>query len=382
MSIKRKLELFEITEENSIFLLGPRRTGKSTILKSLNTLDENISYWNLLDANIYRSLSGDPSTIRRTVTAQSKKPRIIVIDEIQKLPILLDEVHLMIEDHGLKFILSGSSARALKKKGVNLLAGRAHTYYFHPFSTQELNTQFDLLRVLNFGSLPPVYLSKNPEEELNQYVGTYLAEEIAFEGVTRQLPAFSRFLEVAAHCSGQQIKFETIASDAQVKRSTVVDWFDVLKDTLIANELPMWKATHKRKAVSTAKFYFFDVGVARNLAHASVMKNLQGPEVGVAFEHWIYHELKTSCDYKKHKYLHTWRTESQFEVDFILDETWAIEVKAKTHISSADLKGLRALKEENVCTRYTVVAFVNERQIFEDGIEVLPYLDFIEEIWK
>lgn len=373
------LQLTEITENKSIFLLGPRRTGKSTLLK---TLSPQASYWNLLDSTIYRSLAVDPSFIRRTVLAMPQRPKLIIIDEIQKLPILLDEVHLMIEEYGFKFILSGSSARALRRKGVNLLAGRAHTYFFHPFTTQELGENFNLLQVLNYGSMPPIYLSQNPAEELNQYVGTYLAEEIAFEGLTRQLPAFSRFLEVAGLCSGQQIHFTTIASDAQVKRSTVVDWFDILKDTLIAHELPMWKIPLKRKAVSTAKFYLFDVGVARSLARASPMTTLQGPEVGAAFEHWIFHELKTSCDYKKHKSLHTWRSASHFEVDFILDETWAIEVKAKTHISQNDLKGLRALKEENVCTRYSVVSLVNQKQIFDDGIEVLPYQEFIQEVWK
>lgn len=377
--IKRLLQLDDIYKKKSIFLLGPRRTGKSTLLRELG---DQTSYWNLLNSTVYRDVSADPAFIRRTVMAQQQKPNVVIIDEIQKLPILLDEVHLMIEEHGLKFILSGSSARALRRKGVNLLAGRAHTYYFHPFTAIELGTQFDLLRILNFGSLPPVYLSQDPAEELNQYVGTYLAEEIAYEGVTRQLPAFSRFLEVAALCNGQQIQFTTLASDAQVKRSTVVDWFDVLKDTLIAHELPMWQASRKRKAVSTSKYYFFDIGVARALAHASPIVTLKGPEAGNAFEHWIFQELKTACDYRIQKSLHTWRSTNQFEVDFILNETWAIEVKAKKNITTQDFKGLRALKEENICTRYSVVCFSEQKLLMDDGIEVLPYMDFLKEIFK
>lgn len=179
---------------------------------------------------------------------------------LQKLSLLLDEVQMLIDDHNIHFILSGSSARSLKRKGVNLLGGRAHGYYFHPFVSQELGDDFDLLKALNYGSLPPIYLNEDPEENLNQYVGIYLAEEIAFEGFIRQLPAFSRFLEVVALCNGQQINFTTLALDAELKRSTVVDWFDVLKDTLVLYELPIWGAAKKRKAVNTSKYYFFDLG--------------------------------------------------------------------------------------------------------------------------
>jgi predicted AAA+ superfamily ATPase len=287
----------------------------------------------------------------------------------------------MIETDGIRFILSGSSARSLRRKGVNLLAGRAHAFYLHPLTTAEMGDSFDLLRVLNYGSIPSVYLSDDPQAELEAYVGTYLAEEIAFEGLTRKLPQFSRFLEVAALCSGEQVNFTTLASDVQVKRNTVIDWFDILYDTLIAAPLPIWCGSQKRKPAAAQKFYFFDIGVVHHLMHVSEQHSLKSSFTGKALEHWVYQELKASCDYKVHKSLHTWRTTQHIEVDFILDNTWAIEVKAKNHITAADLKGLKALVEENLCERYTVVYLGEHRQLIEDKIEAIPFREFVAEVW-
>jgi predicted AAA+ superfamily ATPase len=376
----RLFQLSNFIKKNSLFLLGPRRTGKSTLLKSVSS--DHVHIWDLLDGGLYQELLLDPTLIRKKTLSQAIPPEFIIIDEIQKMPLLLDEVHLMIENYGWRFVLSGSSARALRRKGVNLLAGRAHMHCFHPFVSKELGADFDLLRALNYGSLPSIYLSDDPKEELHQYVGLYLAEEIAFEGLVRQLPSFARFLEVAALCNGQHISFANLASDTGVKRTTVMDWFQILKDTLMIFEIPVWQKAQKRKAIQMAKYYFFDIGVVRSLTHASELKSLQSPDIGLYFEHWVFHELQTSCDYKIHKSLHTWRSTSQFEVDFILDETWAIEVKAKTHITKQDLKGLNALKEEGLCTRYSVVCFAPHRLILDDGIEVIPFAEWVKELWN
>jgi predicted AAA+ superfamily ATPase len=377
---KRKFELLDIIKKRSIFLLGPRRTGKSTLLKSLPA--EACQVWDLLDGGVYQDLLLDPTLIRKKNLNLKVKPDFIVIDEIQKLPLLLDEVHLMIETYGWRFILSGSSARSLKRKGVNLLAGRAHMHCFHPFVASELGEDFNLLQALNYGGLPSIYLSDEPQEELHQYAGVYLAEEIAFEGLVRQLPSFARFLEMAALCNGQHINFTTFASDLGLKRTTVLDWFQILRDTLMIFEVPVWQQSQKRKAIQMSKFYFFDVGLVRSLKRAAKLESLTSPEVGAAFEHWVFHELQTSCDYKIHKSLHTWRSTSQLEVDFILDEEWAIEVKAKSRISSHDCKGLLALKEENLCKRYTIVCFVPSAYTLENGIEVLPFELWVKELWK
>jgi predicted AAA+ superfamily ATPase len=268
----------------------------------------------------------------------------VVIDEVQRLPVLLDEVHLLIEEHGFRFVLTGSSARALKRKGANLLGGRARIAHLHPFVTCEIGETFDLLRALNHGLLPPIYLGDEPDADLADYAGTYLREEVAAEGLSRNIPGFSRFLEVAALCNGQQINFTTLASDAQVKRTTVVDWYEVLKDTLLVHELPAWTGSRKRKAMSTAKFYFFDVGVARYLAGRGSVTE-RGKDFGDSFEHLVHLELKAACDYRLHSSLEYWRSTSGFEVDFLLDGKIAIEVKAKESVSAQDLKGLRALRE-------------------------------------
>ncbi len=376
---KRIFHLLDYISKKSFFLLGPRRTGKSTLLKSFS--NENIPIWDLLDGGLYQDLLRDPSLIRKKTLSLPTPPQFIVIDEIQKMPLLLDEVHLMIENYGWRFVLSGSSARALKRKGVNLLAGRAHMLCFHPLVSLELGDDFDLLKALNYGGLPSIYLSDDPQEELHQYAGIYLSEEIAFEGLVRQLPSFARFLEMAALCNGQHISFTNLASDLGIKRTTMLDWFQILKDTLMIFEIPVWQKAQKRKAIQMAKYYFFDVGVVRSLTHASVLQDLKSPDVGLYFEHWVFHELQTSCDYKVHKSLHTWRSTNQFEVDFILDETWAIEVKAKTHITQRDLKGLCALQEEQLCTRYSVVCFAPERLVLENGIEIIPFEQWVKELW-
>jgi predicted AAA+ superfamily ATPase len=377
MSLSRVLKIPDISEKKSILLLGPRQTGKSTLLRQQAP---EAPQWNLLDASVFRRLSADPTKLRTELLAISPRPELVVIDEVQRLPVLLDEVHLLIEEHGFRFVLTGSSARALKRKGANLLGGRARIAHLHPFVTCEIGETFDLLRALNHGLLPPIYLGDEPDADLADYAGTYLREEVAAEGLSRNIPGFSRFLEVAALCNGQQINFTTLASDAQVKRTTVVDWYEVLKDTLLVHELPAWTGSRKRKAMSTAKFYFFDVGVARYLAGRGSVTE-RGKDFGDAFEHLVHLELKAACDYRLHSSLEYWRSTSGFEVDFLLDGKIAIEVKAKESVSVQDLKGLKALQEDLAVKRSMVVCLADRHEL-RDGIEIMPYRSFLASLWQ
>lgn len=373
IEIDRILTLMPFLEKKSYFLWGPRQTGKSWLIS--HTL-KDCQVYNLLDSDTYLRLSFSPKKISQEFKPETK---MVVIDEIQKLPILLNEVHLLIESHKVHFLLTGSSARKLRREGVHLLGGRARTLHLHPFVYIELKEHFNLEQAMNHGLLPGIYFSDNCELDLKTYVGTYLKEEIAAEGLCRNIPAFSRFLEVAALCNGSLINYTKISNDAQVPRSTVQEYFQILKDTLIAYEVEPWKHSKKRKPLSTSKFYFFDPGVVRILQHRKHIQ-LNSPEFGILFETYIFHELKSFSDYLLDGELFYWRTVSGCEVDFILGNKLAIEVKSTSTISSKDLKGLRALQEENQDLQYIVISFETVARSI-DGIYILPWRDFLTALW-
>lgn len=373
MYINRSIDLVEVLKKKSCFLFGPRQTGKSSLIRHVLA---KYRVYNLLDAEIYLKLSRSPTRLREECLPHDK---VIIIDEIQKLPELLDEVHFLIEEKGIHFLLTGSSARKLRKGGVNLLGGRAWTRHLYPLTSAELGEKFDLVKAVNHGLLPTMYFSDSPEDDLNAYVGTYLREEIAAEGLTRNIPAFSRFLEVAALCNGQLINYTKISNDAQVARSTIQEYFQILKDTLIAHELTPWKQSFKRKPLSTSKFYFFDCGVVRHLQKRSVVRP-GSPEFGELLETFIFHELVAYCDYEGSLALNYWRSKSGFEVDFILDSKTAIEVKATKTVSVQDLKGLKMLREENSLKKYILVCMEKEFRMV-DGIEIVPIYLFLKKLW-
>jgi predicted AAA+ superfamily ATPase len=373
MNITRHFDILGALQKKSIFLLGPRQTGKSWLIRHL--LKEHRTY-NLLNNETFLKLSHSPQHIRESASSQDK---IIIIDEIQRLPSLLNEVHLMIEELGIHFLLTGSSARKLRRGGINLLGGRAHTRYLHPFSFCELQKKFDLNRAINYGLLPSVYLSATPEEDLQSYIGLYLKEEIAAEGLTRNIPAFSRFLEIAALCNGKIVNYTNVSNDAQVPRSTVREYFEILKDSLIARELPAWKMSKKRKPIETSKYYLFDTGIVRVLQNKNILR-AGTPEFGEAFEAYIFHELKTYCDYNQIKELAYWRSTSGYEVDFILNNTTAIEVKTSKNIAKQDLKNLIALREEKNLKNYILICYEKELRVV-DGIKILPWKTFLEQLW-
>lgn len=307
---------------------------------------------------------------------------LIVIDEIQLIPELLNEVHVLIEDYGKRFLLTGSSARKLHRKGVNLLGGRARTRRMHPLVSTEIGESFDLNKALNFGTLPSIWTSDSPDEDLAAYIGDYLQIEIASESAAKNIPAFTRFLEVAALCNAQMINLTQIASDAEVPRTTLYEYYQILKDTLIAEELPAWQESKKRKAITTSKNYFFDAGVVRAIQGRAQVK-AGTPEYGDFFETYIFHELKTYLDYELagSGSLHYWRSTSQMEVDFILNESIAIEVKAKRQISKDDLKGLIAIAEENIMKAFYLVALVDAPRK-QGNIHILPWNVFFQRLWS
>jgi predicted AAA+ superfamily ATPase len=373
-NIGRNLDLQKTLERKSVFLFGPRQTGKSWVVR--HQLGSELSY-NLLNSDVLLKLSRSPNLMREEMTEQTQ---IIVIDEVQRLPTLLETVHFMVEEYGVRFLLTSSSARKLRRGGVNLLGGRALQRNLHPFVMTELGEQFDLLKAVNIGLLPSVYFSKDAEEDLKAYTGMYLKEEIATEGLTRNLPAFSRFLTVAALCNARQLNMTKIANDAQVARTTIQEYFDILRDTFIGYELPAWRESVKRKGTASSKFYLFDTGVARTLQNRSEIRP-GTPEFGDALETYFFHELKTYTDYRGGMSLHYWRSTANHEVDFILDGRIAIEVKGTGQIQPQDLKALRAIREENLLEKFIIVS-MDERQRQIDGIQIYPRHQFLTMLWN
>ena len=371
--VERILDLEELVEKKSHFLFGPRLTGKSFLVgRSLPTA----RVYDLLDSSVYLALSQNPGRLAQEVRAED---RVVVIDEIQRLPVLLNEVHRLIEQRKIRFLLTGSSARKLRRGGVNLLGGRARTKYLHPLTRRELGARFDLSRALQTGLLPPIYFSDDPAADLQAYTGSYLQQEIVAEGATRNVPAFSRFLKVAALCNGTIVNFTKVGNDAQVPRTTVYEYFEILKDTLVLHELPSWRRTRKRKPVASSKYYFFDIGIVAALQGRTFRRGT--PEFGEALETYIMHELRSYVDYISGESLSYWRSLSGFEVDFILGDHTAVEVKASENLSVQDLKSLRALAEERKLKRYLCVTLEPRRRKVGGAI-ILPYGEFLDALWR
>ena len=381
--INRNVDLCKILENKSLFLFGPRQTGKSSFIKNQLMNNDIAMFWTLLDGRLRLKVLADPSILRQEVEVRNLRDCIIIIDEIQKCPELLDEVHFLIEERNIRFLLTGSSARKLRSSGVNLLGGRATQRHFHPFNFAEIGNHpnYNLSYIFEHGLLPSMFLSSDIEEDLSAYVDTYLTEEIAAEGFSRNIPNFARFLTVASVSNSQLINYTNIASDSQVPVQTVKQWFQVLEDTLLGYQVESFTNTKKRKAITTSKFYFFDIGIARALRNIPTPKE-NTTEFGEYFEHLICMELKSWIDYKHPRSnLTYWRSTSNMEVDFCVDEEIAIEVKSSSNVTEKHLKGLKALREEGIFNRYVVVC-QEEHPRITDGIEILPWKYFFEELWK
>lgn len=368
---KRSLDLKGAIESKSHFLFGPRGVGKTTLIRE--TLAEDYQVISLLRSEDRIRLLENPSHLRRMIDSKKKG---VIIDEIQKIPDLLDEIHDLIEEEKIKFLLTGSSARKLKRHSANLLGGRARVLELFGMTHSESPT-IPIESKLKWGSLPSVLLSDDPWEDLKAYTDTYLKEEIEEEASVRNLGQFVRFLKVAALQSGELLNYAAVASDSGTPETTVRAYFEILKDTLIGYALEPWRESKKRKAIQTVKFYLFDSGVQRALLD---QKNLDrnSPQYGTALENWILHELRAHRSYARtHVPLCFWRSTAKHEVDFCLGDQIAIEVKSTTKLTSRHFQGLNALKEENVFKRFIMVSCDQSTHKWEGGIECYPVEAFL-----
>lgn len=362
----------------SCFLWGARQTGKSTLLKEL--FPDSPRY-DLLLSDEYGRLRTRPSLLREELLAAPPGGAPVVIDEVQKVPELLNEVQWLIVNHGVQFILCGSSARKLKRSGANLLGGRALRFELAPLAYPEI-PDFDLGRALNNGLLPRHYLAEKPVGLMEAYVGDYLREEIAAEALTRNIPAFSRFLESAAFSNGETLNYQNIASECGVSSPTAKQYFQILEDTLIARFVPSFQKRPKRRVIQAPRFFFFDVGLANFLLKRSAIAP-RSENFGRAFEHFIFQELSAHSRYSGLHYpIAYWRTASQLEVDFILgDHQVAVEVKGTEQVVPHHLRGLRAFREEYK-TKHSIVVSLDAKPRIVDGISILPWETFLKRLWS
>ena len=364
----------------SAFLWGPRKTGKSTLLRHLFP---RAARFDLLDTRLLMEFTRAPWTLRERVLALDEAHRAlpVVIDEVQKVPALLDEVHWLIENEGVSFVLCGSSPRKLKRGRANLLGGRAWRTVLHPLTWAEV-PNFDLLRALNHGLIPAHYDAARPARALRGYVDDYLKEEVFDEGLTRNVQAFARFFDAMAFCHGELLNFNAVARDCGVDSKTVREYFQILVDTLAGVFLEPFAVRRSRAVIGRApKFYLFDVGVAGHLSGRRVQQ-AAGPEFGRALEHFVLMELLAYRSYRERDLpLRFWRTKSGLECDFVLGREGATAIEVKGRLREGDLKGLRAYRDEHHPRRAIVVCNEDAPRRTADGIDVLPWQRFLERLW-
>ena len=363
--------------DSSIFLFGARQTGKSTILRQ--QFPQSI-YIDLLDNSVKERYRRRPSLLYEALMEQAEGT-LVIIDEIPEVPELLNEVHRLIVEKRLFFILCGSSARKLKRKGHNTLGGRAFPVYLYPFVSSEI-PDFDIDRAVTFGMIPPHYLAKNPSRLLAGYIDIYLKEEIKEEALVRNLDAFHRFLEVAALTDGEIVNNNNIAQDCGVHATTVNAYFDILEDTLMGYRIPAFRKVMKRRLMQAPKFYYFDIGVANHLSHRKQL--VRGtPEYGHAFEHFVIQELYAWLHYThSDEALSYWRTYTGLEVDAVIgDARVAIEIKSVEEVLAKHLKGLKAFGEEHPQSRKIIVSLDRINRRIGD-VECIYVLDFFKELWN
>lgn len=371
--------------EESFFLWGPRQTGKTTLIEERF---KGSFYIDLLDSAIFMKYQLNPSLLYEEINAllADARKRILwcVIDEVQKTPQLLDEVQRLMKNPNVRFVLCGSSARKLRRTQANLLGGRALRFELYGLLSNEIGREFDLVRMLNHGYLPKIYMSHHPLKLQKAYILNYLKEEIIEEAVVRKLPSFSRFLEMAALGDAEQVSYASMARDCHVSETTIAGYFEILTDTLIGHFLPAYIERPKRRVIHAPKFYFFDVGIVNYLSKRGIIQ-AGSPLFGKAFENWIFHELKAYLHYKdKSQELSYWKLSSGAEVDFVIgDMNSVIETKAREDIHSDHLKGLReVIKDYPHIKLRMVVCLAKKARKTEDGIWILPYQEFLEKLWK
>ncbi len=371
-----------VPDTETFFLWGPRQTGKSTLLRQRYP---DALWIDLLKTEEYRRYLTQPEILRQEIASEGAAlGRQIVIDEIQKVPALLDEVHWLMENRRLHFALCGSSARKVRRGAANLLGGRGVRYELRGMTSEELGSGFDLNRMLNHGYLPRIYEARQPRRLLDAYVADYLKEEVAAEGLVRNLPAFSGFLDAAALSDSEMVNFTNVARECGVSGHTAKSYFEILEDTLLARWLPAYRRRRKRRLITAPKFYFSDVGVVNRLARRGELT--PGSELyGKAFENWVFHELSAAVAYQElDEELAYWRLPSGIEVDFVLgDMRLAVEAKASPRITRDHLKGLRTLKEEHTDVQRRIVVSLEPRpRRTDDDIDILPATTFAQRLWR
>ncbi len=361
----------------SFFLFGPRGTGKTTWLK--DQLPQAL-FINLLQAEFYTLLLANPGKLRDLIPPNNED--WIIIDEVQRIPALLNEVHDLIESKSYRFILTGSSARTLRRKGVNLLAGRALTYHMHPLTVAEQESTFDIQQSLQFGHLPARFSEADPGKYLKDYVQTYLREEVMQESLTRNIGHFSRFLEVASFSQGETISVSDVAREAQIERSVADNYFSILEDLLIAVRLPIFSRKAKRKLMTQKKFYYFDVGVfkaIRPLGPLDSAAEIDGP----ALETLVLQELRAINNYQNCGYqIYYWRTKNKLEIDFVLygpKGLLAIEVKRSSHIQYKETRALREFKKDYPPAQ-CYVFYGGPIILYEEQVTLIPIEQALQEL--
>jgi predicted AAA+ superfamily ATPase len=366
-------------ENQSFFLFGPRATGKTTWLKTSYPESQRID---LLNTETARLLLASPGRLEGMLNKNSAAPdRPIIIDEVQKIPSLLDEVHRLIEDQKLKFILTGSSARKLKRGGANLLAGRALQRFFYPLTCWELGQSFDLQKALQYGLLPNVWTSENPKEFLSTYIYTYLKEEVYAEGLTRSLENFSRFLEYASFSQAQPMTMATLASDVGVNSKLIASHLEVLDDLLLAKQIPVFTKRAKRRMTSHPKFFFFDTGVYRTLRPKGPLDSSSEID-GSALETLFYQHHQALGEFTRwDQQLFYWRTAQKVEVDFVSYGElglFAFEIKRSPTLRHEELQGLKLFLEDYPMAKCFFL-YGGDQEIIMDQIQVL---NFEKALWR
>lgn len=381
--INRKLDKNHFTGSN--FLLGPRKVGKSSFLQT-NFADS--LYIDLLDNSLFAEYVNDPGSMYAFIRhAIDREPSLrncpIIIDEIQRLPLLLNDVHRLIESEKLNFILCGSSARKLVRGGANMLGGRAGRISMGGLSIAEIEN-FQLLRFLNHGGIPAHYIAEQARDDISAYVQNYLNEEIKGEALVRNVRSFDRFLDLVGITNGEEVNYTSIARDVGVDAKTIREYFQILLDTLVGSYLePYFDRQKRTNILKSPKFYLFDTGVANFLRGISLTKD-EGFEFGKSLEHVVYNELQNYKNYANADLkISFWRTYEQDEVDFILqDAQVAIEVKASKNVANINFKSLLKFKDEYQPQQTLVVANVNSPQKLDNGVEILPLIEFIRLLWS
>lgn len=374
--LSRKLN-FQGLEHDSMFLWGARQTGKSTLLKMM--FPDN-HYIDLLKSDEFERYNRRAALLREELSLLPEN-ELIIIDEIQKIPALLDEIHWLMSNKNHRFIMSGSSARKMRRGGVNLLGGRAVRKHLFPLVSAEI-PEFDLIKACNNGMLPRHYLINDASKRLHAYVGDYLQQEIQAEALTRNLSTFSRFMEVAALSNGEIINYNNIASECGVSAPTVKEYFSILEETLIGYTIPAYTKNVKRRVIQSPKFYYFDVGIANFLLKRNSLAP-GSPEFGHALEHFIIQEIIAHLSYSDSRHgLSYWRTTSGYEVDIVIGKAHtAIEIKSTEEVQSHHTKGVKAFSEEFPNVRPIIVSLDKyPRQM--NGVDIYPVKDFLTLLWS